>query len=72
MTFVVELFANDGTAPFCEPMTPGAAGTESGNSYNFTATVPGFRSDSEYTVRVMPSHSDVVVPLEINRIVWEK
>ena len=45
---------------------------ESNSTYTFTAKVSAARDPSDYTVRVIPCHAGVYVPLETNRILWEK
>jgi starch phosphorylase len=68
----VELFANNpGAAPSRESMAVETA-AESNGTYTFKAEVPAVRNCSEYTVRVIPFHDGVCVPLETNRILWEK
>lgn len=41
------------------------------NSYLYTIEIPAQRSDHDYTLRVIPYHPQVQVPLECNLILWE-
>ncbi len=69
---IVELFAdNCCSAPFRRPMTL-AAGSSSNSAYVFRGDVPAMRPASHYTVRVIPSHPDMQIPLEVNCITWER
>jgi starch phosphorylase len=70
----VELYANGANAelPFRQEMKLihpllGAIG-----GYAFNATVPATRPASEYTVRVIPCHDGVAVPLEVGKILWQR
>jgi starch phosphorylase len=38
----------------------------------YQATIPSTRPATDYTVRVIPQRSGVAVPLESNRILWER
>ncbi len=70
---IVEVFAdNSGAAPFRHQMEADPAACSCSATYVYRAEVPAARPDSDYTVRVVPQHPDVQVPLEVNRIVWEK
>ncbi len=70
---IVEVFAdNSGAAPFRHHMEADPAACSCRGTYVYRAEVPAARPDSDYTVRVVPQHPDVQVPLEVNRIVWEK
>ncbi len=42
------------------------------HSYQYEARVPADRPAVDYTVRVIPDHPDVLVPLEESRILWER
>ncbi|MBP1763460.1 MAG: alpha-glucan phosphorylase [Firmicutes bacterium] len=39
--------------------------------YVYRATIPALRSAGDYTVRVMPYHSGVAIPLEVPKILWQ-
>jgi starch phosphorylase len=38
----------------------------------YIAQVPAARPASDYTPRIVPYHPDAAVPLEINRIQWQR
>jgi len=40
--------------------------------YVYRVTVPALRSAADYTVRVMPNHPGVAVPLEVPQILWQE
>ena len=40
--------------------------------YVYGASVPADRAASDYTARVIPLHSGVAVPLESNRLLWQR
>jgi starch phosphorylase len=40
--------------------------------YVYRARVPAARPASDYTMRVIPHHSGVAVPLEAARILWQR
>jgi len=70
---LVEIFAdNCGGAPFQQRMSLETPTAGSNDTYTFTGDVPAARSESDYTVRVVPYHHEARVPLETNRIFWEK
>jgi glycogen phosphorylase len=54
------------------PMARGAKMTGSVDGFVYTGRAPSSRPASDYTVRVVPSKSGVLVPLEVNSIVWQK
>jgi len=70
----VELYADaiDGGEPVRQPMqwsqTPAAPGARS----VYCATLSATRPASEYTARVMPQRAGLAVPLEFNRILWQR
>jgi starch phosphorylase len=51
----------------CVRQPAGATG-----GYMYRATVPLTRPAGDFTVRVIPRHDDVTVPLEANRILWQR
>jgi starch phosphorylase len=70
----VELYADgiNGGGPVrqemeCTRQLDGASG-----GYVYRARVPATRPASDYTVRVIPHHSGVAVPLEAARILWQR
>jgi len=42
------------------------------NSFNYSAEVPCSSPATDYTVRIIPYHEGVAVPLEANYILWER
>ena len=69
---VVEIFADVVSGcPFRMPMSAETCCPQKSGEYEFKGLVPAGRNSSDYTVRVIPRHSDVIIPLETNRIVWE-
>jgi starch phosphorylase len=70
----VELYADgiNGNSPIQQEMTRvrQLAGADSGHAY--VAQVPATRPASDYTVRMIPHHSGVAVPLEAPRILWQR
>lgn len=42
------------------------------NAYDYQARIPAERPASDYTARVIPTHSGVCVPLEAPQITWQK
>jgi starch phosphorylase len=70
----VELYADgvNGDDPVRQEMErvrqlPGASG-----GYAYTARVPAARPAGDYTIRVVPHHDGVAVPLEAARILWQR
>jgi starch phosphorylase len=70
----VEVFANGGAdgRPVREQMKrirelAGASGL-----YLYSGTVPGDRPAADYTPRIIPYYDGVAVPLEDERIVWQR
>lgn len=68
----VELYANprEGESPFVSTMTlcKGSGPSEQWQSY--AVNVPVSRPASDYTPRIVPSHSGAEVPLEESHILW--
>jgi starch phosphorylase len=71
-TVRVELYADspNGEAPFRRPMNLGSQLAGSANGYLYEADVPAVRSASDYTPRIIPSHSVAQIPLEDAHILW--
>jgi starch phosphorylase len=44
----------------------------SSNGYAYRAEVPAARPASDYTVRVIPKHTDAAIPLEDAHILWQR
>jgi len=70
----VELFANgnNGEPPIVQKMTRGAILENTSNGYNYYASVATARPASDYTARAIPFLSNVSVPLEMSRILWQR
>ncbi len=76
----VEVFANEfGETVFRRPLELVAIAKETEvkdpkpeGTHLFVGQISADRPDSYYTVRVIPHHPEVRVPLEMNYIVWEK
>ncbi len=71
----VELYANgaDGGEPERLEMARSRDLQSAGsNSYTYRASVPATRPAADYTPRVIPHHDGVAVPLEANRILWQR
>jgi glycogen phosphorylase len=70
----VELYAepSQSEAPVRIPMVRGAKVAGSADGFVYTGRAPSSRPASDYTLRVVPSRSEVLVPLEVNSIVWQK
>ena len=54
----------------CVRQPEGSAAVAPG--YAYRASVPATRPASDYTPRVMPRHDGVAVPLEVDRILWQR
>jgi len=67
----VELYG-DGSEGDCfqRAMTRMAKITGSGNRYSYTAQVPATRPARDFTPRIIPQFPGVMVPLEVNLILW--
>jgi len=70
----VELYANgtDGSNPIRLEMTRVRQLAGADSSYAYVAQGPATRPATDYTVRVIPQHSGVAVPLEAARILWQR
>jgi starch phosphorylase len=70
----VELYADglDGETPVRLAMTRAEAIAGAGAAFVYIAQVPAARPASEYTPRIVPYHPDAAVPLEANRILWQR
>ena len=73
-TVRVELYAEgiNGSSPIREEMARvrPLAGADSGHAY--VAQVPATRPVSDYTARIIPHCAGVAVPLEVDRIFWQR
>jgi starch phosphorylase len=71
---VVELYANDNgqSGPERYPLSLSRQIPSGIGSFVFTATVPASRMPAEYTPRLIPRLDGANVPLEDNRILWQR
>jgi glycogen phosphorylase len=69
----VQLYADgvNGSEPIRQEMTRGEQ-LVGGHGYIYTAHVPSTRPSADYTARVIPRHPGVLVPLETNRLLWQR
>ena len=69
----VELFADarDGEAPVRQPMHRKAFHPGTAFAYTYSATMPGRRSEIDFTPRIVPCHPKAL-PLEIDRVLWHR
>lgn len=70
---VVELYAMgiDGEAPVRIPLETDPA-NRTGSEYVYTAMVTTKRPASDFTARILPDYEGIAVPLEDNRIRWQR
>ncbi|HFE47810.1 MAG TPA: alpha-glucan family phosphorylase [Chromatiaceae bacterium] len=70
----VELYAEalPGGAPERHPLNRVERLTGAVNGYLYEIAVPAQRALGDYTVRVVPNHRGVVIPLEEHRILWQR
>lgn len=70
----VELFANalEGDEPFRQPMARGRRLGDSGDGYEYTASVSSVRPAGDFTPRLVPYHPEARVPLEAGHILWQR
>jgi starch phosphorylase len=70
----VELYAEgiNGGEPVRETMTYVRPAPDTERPRVYQATVPATRPASDYTARVVPQRPGVAVPLESNRILWQR
>ncbi|HTV41046.1 MAG TPA: alpha-glucan family phosphorylase [Candidatus Sulfotelmatobacter sp.] len=73
-TVRLELYADGGyqNPPVRQEMTRGQPLTNPGDGYIYRATVPASRTPTDYTPRIVPYFRNVSVPLEEDRILWQK
>jgi starch phosphorylase len=53
-------------------MDPSGSIADTPGSYTYSAQVSATRPASDYTARIVPHHSNALVPLEANQIVWQR
>ena len=70
----VELYADspDKGSPVCLEMTLLHPLADESGGFVYSATVPAARPPADYTARVMPQFNGVAIPLEDNRILWQR
>ena len=70
----VELYADgsQGGAPVRMEMTQAQQGSGAAGNVSYRAAVPADRAPSDFTVRVIPFHESVAVPLEDAHIRWQR
>ncbi len=70
----VELYANalNGDRPFRLTMTRAGRADGASGSWAYRARIPATRPASDYTVRVVPHHDGVAVPLETPCVLWQR
>jgi starch phosphorylase len=56
----------------CEAMKSEQLAPKANQSRAYHATVPSACPASDYTIRAVPQHPDVAVPLESSRILWQR
>jgi starch phosphorylase len=69
----VELYADGrgGGQPVRVEMARARSAADGEGRTVYRASVPSTRPASDYTVRVIPQHSQAAVPLECARILWQ-
>jgi starch phosphorylase len=73
-TVRVELYADglNGVDPALQEMTRGEKLIGAENGFVYTARVSAARPATDYTLRVIPYHPGVVIPLEATQILWQR
>jgi starch phosphorylase len=61
-----------GDKPDSEEMSAAQSTAASSGALLYSAQVSSARPASEYTVRIVPHHPSAFVPLEMNRILWQR
>jgi glycogen phosphorylase len=64
----VELYATDGT----ESRIPMTRGDKVDKGYVYLAHIPGGADPAHVTARMVPRHPDLLVPLEVPQILWQR
>ena len=69
----VELYAEgvNGSNPVRQEMMRGGQLVGAENGYTYSTKVLATRPDTDYTVRIIPHHPGVSIPLEASRILWQ-
>lgn len=68
----VELFAETSDGPACYAMERGELLVGSVHGYAYSARIPAKGSVGDYTPRVVPYKEGAAVPMEANRILWQR
>ncbi|HTX39938.1 MAG TPA: alpha-glucan family phosphorylase [Bryobacteraceae bacterium] len=68
----VELYRDTANGPFHQSMQRGQALVGSIHGYQYSTRVPADGAPNDYTPRVVPCKAGAVIPLETNRIVWQR
>ena len=70
----VELYADSaqGESACFEVMIAAGPSQDTPGSYAYSAQVSATRPASDYTARIVPHHSNALVPLEAGQIVWQR
>jgi starch phosphorylase len=72
--FRVELYADasHGTGSSLEAMNATGPCTDTPGAFTYSTQVSATRLASDYTARIVPFHVNALVPLETDRIVWQR
>ncbi len=70
----IELYADgaDGVSAVRQPMKRARALVGAGSGYLYHAEVPATRPAADYTPRAIPVHADLMIPLEVPLILWQR
>ncbi len=68
----VELYRDTANGPFHQPMQRGQALVGSIHGYQYSTRVPADGAPNDYTPRAIPCKAGALIPLETNRIVWQR
>jgi glycogen phosphorylase len=70
----VELYANavNGDRPIRQAMTRAGQLEGANGAWVYRARITATRPATDYTVRVVPCHDGVAVPLETARVLWQR
>ena len=70
----VELYANaiNGSSPVRQEMTRNGALAGAGGGYAYVGQVPATRPATDFTARMIPHCEGVAIPLEDERILWQR
>jgi glycogen phosphorylase len=70
----LELYADGGddNVPVRQEMKRGQQLSSPANAFVYTASVPASRAAADYTPRAVPYFPNAMVPLEANKILWQK